>query len=75
MARSHCTNCNERPARDGYTECFRCHIGGIRFGFVGGQAQFHDSTNKERGDDAEKHVNIARAEGRDIERLSEKATW
>lgn len=72
---SACADCGDRPAREGHPICFKCHLGGIRFGFRGGIEQFHNSTNHERETAAAKGIAQARSEGRDIEKLPAKATW
>lgn len=51
MGSSTCTSCGElwtfdvKPRR---TECFKCHIGGIRLGFARGKDEFHGPTIRER---------------------------
>lgn len=51
MGSSVCTTCGEpwtfdmKPRR---TECFRCHLRGIRIGFTHGKEDFHGPTVRER---------------------------
>lgn len=52
MGSAICTTCGDtwtfdvRPARR--TECFRCHVRGIRLGFTYGKEDFHGPTVRER---------------------------
>ena len=51
MGSARCTTCGEvwtfdvKPRR---TECFKCHIAGVRLGFTYGKEDFHGPTVRER---------------------------